>query len=718
MATRLAKRLVRESLTGKTQTKSTEWSEGDRVVLLPFEGEPEQTGEVIDTEEVGRGILGVRVDPEFLEPGDDGIREVPLDQVIRAKFSSPEETKRLLTDTISDLFAEAAVALADHGVAPVIEEAFSKYEQSDYEGAVAILQDAYSNYMTSGYIARLISHVRQMLKPVAASHDVSTAKMAREIGAVSWSRRAPGYYAGVAEDGSKYEIFQNPDTKMWGLTYPGEQFPDDEYWTMIDAMEAAAHHYAEANGGAFDRSHDVSARKDWSDDDFMKPDVYVMIDIGANVAEGTPWENFGEAHASTAFQFDGEFSSYDEDDGLMYFVFKDPAKAQRFASRVGGSYIGEWQQMSADVFTTRGQQRVPVTKQHRDLITKGDPYRDFTREFYKVASAIWRAIKNVRPEDWEEVGHGSDLDEVYQDVQDPAVFDVWSPPDVEDVVLGWIDTLEKYRHIPAAAEAARVATAGLSKLRTVLQAVYAYEDDPDRWRAGPWDRSASPQSKGMFNDNDGPVLYFTPHPDIPITLYEEVGRQFPSFIGVREEGGDVVVEFSDPEDADAMFIAVHEDDRFFTYRSADPEEVKSEIRAMMKAGLTGPNLQSVVNLLWDIRELLRAGARRSLPTTSIKQMARFAAFNSPSDVGNEVLKLLSKSPGPIVHVETSLMVGAREADIAAENHNSTNFSGSGPVRSYYFDNEGDARAFIAAIRGKRGVHRIDYADANGMYQVF
>ena len=53
--------------------------EGRRVVLMPFEGEPQQAG-VCCSEEPCNGTVIVRLDPKYIKPGDDGVREVPTEQ--------------------------------------------------------------------------------------------------------------------------------------------------------------------------------------------------------------------------------------------------------------------------------------------------------------------------------------------------------------------------------------------------------------------------------------------------------------------------------------------------------------------------------------------------------------------------------------------------------------------------------------------------------------
>lgn len=61
--------------------------EGQRVRLKPFEGEPEQVGTVVAVEEILKpfgtdSFRLVQVDEIFRSgDNDDGIREVPLDQI-------------------------------------------------------------------------------------------------------------------------------------------------------------------------------------------------------------------------------------------------------------------------------------------------------------------------------------------------------------------------------------------------------------------------------------------------------------------------------------------------------------------------------------------------------------------------------------------------------------------------------------------------------------
>lgn len=53
-------------------------AEGDRVVLKPFEGEPEQAGEVLEVAK--NGTITVQLD-EYDDEDDDGLRDVTSDQV-------------------------------------------------------------------------------------------------------------------------------------------------------------------------------------------------------------------------------------------------------------------------------------------------------------------------------------------------------------------------------------------------------------------------------------------------------------------------------------------------------------------------------------------------------------------------------------------------------------------------------------------------------------
>jgi hypothetical protein len=52
---------------------------GERVKLLPFEEQPEETGKVLESE--GMGLYIVQIDTQFRDVGDDGLREVNEDQL-------------------------------------------------------------------------------------------------------------------------------------------------------------------------------------------------------------------------------------------------------------------------------------------------------------------------------------------------------------------------------------------------------------------------------------------------------------------------------------------------------------------------------------------------------------------------------------------------------------------------------------------------------------
>ena len=51
------------------------------VTLLPFEDQPEQTGTIL-SDDIKSDCVIIELDHEFVtDPGDDGLREVPIDQI-------------------------------------------------------------------------------------------------------------------------------------------------------------------------------------------------------------------------------------------------------------------------------------------------------------------------------------------------------------------------------------------------------------------------------------------------------------------------------------------------------------------------------------------------------------------------------------------------------------------------------------------------------------
>lgn len=57
------------------------FNDGEEVILLAFEDEPEQRGTILNWQ--GKDLYTVSLHDEYREPGDDGLREVLSDQLRR-----------------------------------------------------------------------------------------------------------------------------------------------------------------------------------------------------------------------------------------------------------------------------------------------------------------------------------------------------------------------------------------------------------------------------------------------------------------------------------------------------------------------------------------------------------------------------------------------------------------------------------------------------------
>lgn len=55
------------------------FNEGMRVYILPWGDEPEQFGTCCGPE--NNGVVVVQVDLKYYDPGDDGLREIPVEQL-------------------------------------------------------------------------------------------------------------------------------------------------------------------------------------------------------------------------------------------------------------------------------------------------------------------------------------------------------------------------------------------------------------------------------------------------------------------------------------------------------------------------------------------------------------------------------------------------------------------------------------------------------------
>ncbi len=76
-------RLVAESTLPKAlpKTKTQKFKNGQKVKLKPFEGNPEEVGQILEYD-FDSGLYTVRVSKKTRVSGDDGLREVPINQIV------------------------------------------------------------------------------------------------------------------------------------------------------------------------------------------------------------------------------------------------------------------------------------------------------------------------------------------------------------------------------------------------------------------------------------------------------------------------------------------------------------------------------------------------------------------------------------------------------------------------------------------------------------